>query len=118
MSVERRYSKRLPVNFPAQIHYRQLRPFPGRARNVSAEGACIETHNLNIPTGTLVDLEFLAHGRHWRIAALVVQVDSHGIGLMFREPQSDLYGAFSQPHTHTQIGAPSSPAKSRLSAKP
>ena len=101
MSVERRYSKRLPVNFPALVRYREYRPFAGRACNLSLEGAYLEAQALNIPTGTLVDLEFLVHGRQWRLAALVVQLDPNGLGLMFRDSQPDLYQVFSQPASRT-----------------
>lgn len=119
MSVERRYSKRLPVNFPVQVRYRQLRPFPGRASNLSLEGAHLNTQNLKIPTGTLVGLEFEAYGRQWSIAALVVQLGSSGMGVMFQEPQPDLYQVFSQPGARTPIPAAAGlSAKARWSAKP
>ena len=118
MSVERRYSKRLPVNFPALVRYREFRPFPGRASNLSLEGAYLETQNLSVPTGTLVALEFLVHGRQWRVAALVVQQGSNGFGLMFRDAQPDLYQAFSQSGNRTLIvGAVPRMVKSGLAAK-
>ena len=118
MSVERRYSKRLPVNFPVQVHYRELRPFPGRASNLSLEGAYLKTQNLNIPSGTLVDLEFQAYGRQWIIPALVVQVGSGGLGVMFREPQPSLYQVFSQPGARPPIvSATARQVKARWSAK-
>jgi hypothetical protein len=99
MSVERRYSKRLPVNFPAQVRYRELRPFPGRASNLSMEGVYLEAENLGVPTGTMVELGFLAYDREWRIPALVVQAGSQGMRMMFREPQPDLYRAFTERHS-------------------
>jgi len=118
MSVERRYSKRLPVNFPALVRYREFRPFPGRASNLSIEGAYLETETLKIPTGTLVGLEFLVYGRQWRVAALVVQRGSNGLGLMFRDAQPDLYQAFSQPGARTRVmSAPPRMVEPGLAAK-
>jgi hypothetical protein len=107
------------VNFPVQVRYRQLRPFPGRASNLSLEGAYLNTQKLKIPTGTLVDLDFQAYGWQWSIAALVVQVSSGGMGVMFREPQPALYQVFSQPGTRTPIlSAAGGAAKARWTAKP
>jgi len=119
MSVERRYSKRLPVNFPVDVCYRELRPFPARASNLSLEGAHLNAQNLNIPSGTLVDLQFRAYGREWNIPALVVQVSSGGLGVMFRDPQPALYQVFSQPGTRTPLLAAAGRAtKAGWSAKP
>jgi len=91
MVVERRYSKRCAVHFPVAIRYREGRPFPAKARDLSLEGMFLEVGSLILPRGTLVDLEFSTAGRSWRIAVLVVHMGARGIGVMFREPQPELY---------------------------
>ncbi len=91
MVVERRYSGRCPVHFEAAIRYRDGRPFQAQARDLSLEGMFLEIAALILPRGTLVDLEFSALGKTWRLSVLVVHSSPGGIGVMLREPQAELY---------------------------
>ncbi len=91
MTVERRRSSRLPVDFEVIMRYRQRRFPVAQARNLSPEGMYVRTSNLTLPTGTMIEIELDRWGRHWLIPAIVVHGDSRGVGLMFRKPQPELY---------------------------
>jgi len=91
MTVERRYSNRHPVDFEVEIRYRRRRFPSGRALNLSQEGIFLETRNLTLPRGTMLDLEIRRWGREWLIPAIVVHGNSRGVGLMFREVQAELF---------------------------
>ena len=91
MTVEQRYSNRQPVDFEVEIRYRRRRFPSAHARNISSQGMYVETNYITIPRGTLVDLEIRRWGREWSIPSIVVHGDSRGMGLMFREAQSELY---------------------------
>jgi len=103
MTVERRYSNRHPVDFEVEIRYRRRRFPSGRALNLSQEGIFLETRNLTLPRGTMLDLEIRRWGREWLIPAIVVHGNSRGVGLMFREAQPDLYDL--------EVEAPTEPRK-------
>ena len=91
MTRERRYSNRHPVDFDLDIRCRGRRFPSAHARNISREGIHVETHQITLPRGTMVELEIRLWGREWLIPAIVVHGDRHGVGLMFREAQSELY---------------------------
>ena len=82
---------RHPVEFEVTIRYRQRRFPVAFARNLSPEGMYVQTVNLTLPTGTLVEIELDRWGRQWLIPAVVVDSDVRGVGLMFRTPQPELY---------------------------
>ena len=91
MSVERRYTQRVPVNLPVRLGYREQERIYFRARNLSAEGMYLSGVGPQVPSGILVSLQVAAGGRNWQIEALVVHSDSPGIGLLFVESQHRLY---------------------------
>ena len=91
MSVERRYTQRMPVNLPVSVGYREQARISARARNLSAEGMYLSGGAQPVPSGILVSLQIAAGGRDWQVEALVVHSDSPGIGLLFVEPQERLY---------------------------
>jgi len=91
MPVERRYSKRIRVDYEVELGYRGRRLPNAKARNLSPEGIYIALDNLTLPSGTLLELEIRRWGREWFVPAIVVHGDSRGVGLMFREPQPVLY---------------------------
>ena len=83
MTVERRYSRRHPVEFELTLRYRQRR-FPiVLACNLSTDGMYVKIDNLTLPTGTLVEVEFDRWDREWLIPAVVVHGEARGVGLMF-----------------------------------
>lgn len=51
----------------------------------------METTNLTLPTGTLVEIELNRWEREWRIPAIVVHADARGVGLVFRSALPELY---------------------------
>jgi hypothetical protein len=91
VSQERRYGARHRIDLPVYIRYRR-RPFLGAsAHDVSVGGMFLSVHSLILPVGTPVELEFSSLGRDWLIAAVVIHGDNTGIGVMFREPQPELF---------------------------
>jgi hypothetical protein len=97
MGVERRYCARYPVDFPVQIRYRKRRFLCGQARDLSADGLYLQVRNLTLPSGTLVELELDLQGKQWLVAAVVVHHHGNGIGVMFRDPQPELFREAAQP---------------------
>ncbi|MBK1701651.1 PilZ domain-containing protein [Thiococcus pfennigii] len=91
MSVERRYSKRYAIDLQVQIRYRRRRFSHAWARNLSEQGMYLDVRAVTLPTGTLVELELQCLGREWLIPAIVIHHQGGGIGVMFRDPQDELY---------------------------
>ena len=108
MTVERRYSDRLTVEFDVQIRYRGRRCPIAHARNISQDGMYVRTNHLTLPRGNMLELQLRRWGREWLIPAIVVHDDTRGVGLMFRETQSELYnyeiGALTE--SVTRLSAP------------
>jgi hypothetical protein len=91
MEQERRYSARHRIELPVYIRYGR-RPFQGAcAIELSIAGMFLSVHALTLPVGTPVELEFSGLGRHWLLPAVVVHGDNSGVGVMFREPQPELF---------------------------
>lgn len=123
MSVERRYSKRYPMDGDVYIRYRKRRVFPARALNCSVQGIYLKTESLSLLTGALVELEIFRDGRQWEVMGVVAHSQQDGIGVMFWQPQPELYESVvaGQRHIaafarHSRIGAcenhPCRPSKS------
>jgi hypothetical protein len=93
MSVERRYNKRYPMKGEVYIRYRKQQVFPADAANCSMQGIFLNTRNLTMLTGAMVELEFFYSGRHWTITGVVTHALTNGVGIMFWRPQPELYDA-------------------------
>ena len=91
MPVERRYSKRHPMDGDVYIRYRKQRAFPAKAVNCSMQGMYLETRSLTLLTGALVELEIFRGGNIWEIMGIVTHSDDDGVGVMFWQPQPELY---------------------------
>ena len=91
MSVERRYYKRYPMAGDVYIRYRKQRAFPAKAVNCSMQGMYLKTESLTLLTGALVELEIFRDGRLWEVVGIVSHTQSDGIGVMFWQPQPELY---------------------------
>ena len=91
MSVERRYSKRYPMDGDVYIRYRKQRAFPAKAVNCSMQGIYLKTQNLTLLTGALVELEIFRGGKLWEVMGIVTHAEDEGVGVMFWHPQPGLY---------------------------
>jgi hypothetical protein len=91
MSVERRYSKRYPMDGDVYIRYRKQRAFPAKAASCSMQGMFLKTESLTLLTGALVELEIFREGRLWEVVGIVSHAQPDGIGVMFWKPQPELY---------------------------
>ncbi|MCU7842431.1 MAG: PilZ domain-containing protein [Candidatus Thiodiazotropha sp. (ex Monitilora ramsayi)] len=91
MAVERRYSKRYPMDGDVYIRYRKQRIFPAKAVNCSSQGIYLKTERVSLLTGALVELEIFRGSRHWEIMGVVSHSEDDGIGVMFWKPQQELY---------------------------
>ena len=91
MPVEKRYSKRYPMDGDVYIRYRKQRLFPAKAVNCSVLGIFLRTESLTMLTGALVELEIYRGGRQWSIMGVVTHTQHDGVGVMFWKPQSELY---------------------------
>jgi hypothetical protein len=91
MPVERRYSKRHPMDGDVYIRYRKQHAFPAEAVNCSLYGMYLKTKSLTLLTGALVELEIFRDGNFWEIMGIVSHTQDDGIGVMFWQPQSTLY---------------------------
>jgi hypothetical protein len=92
MGVEQRYSKRYPLNADIYIRYRKQRVFPAKAENCSLYGMCLQTENLTLLTGALVELDFNYKGRNWQITGVVTYAEKNLLGVMFLDQQHEFYG--------------------------
>jgi len=101
MTVERRYSARHAIALRVHILYGRRRFYSAQARNLSNQGMYITVRNLTLPPGTPLELELDCLGRDWLLDAVVVHRDGSGIGVMFREPQPELYQGLIQAGTST-----------------
>ena len=91
MNPERRYGARHRIDLPVYIRYGR-RPFLGAvAQDVSVGGMFLAVQSLILPVGTPVELELTSLGRDWLLPAVVIHRDNAGIGVMFREPQPELF---------------------------
>jgi len=97
MPVERRYAARHPVDLPVYIRYRKRRFLAARARELSTAGMTLAVQSLTLPAGTPVQLELRGLGRTWLLNAVVIDGDNSGIGVMFRDPQPELFLGLTQP---------------------
>jgi hypothetical protein len=75
------------------IRYRKQQVFPAHAANCSMQGIYLNTRNLTMLTGAMVELEFFYSGRHWMLTGVVNHAQSGGVGIMFWRPQPELYDA-------------------------
>jgi hypothetical protein len=96
MTVERRYSARHPIDLPVYIRYRKRRFIRAHACDLSNQGMFLEVRNLTLPDGTQIELELECLGKDWLIPSIVVHHRGAGIGVMFLEPQPDLYRGVTQ----------------------
>lgn len=112
MSLESRRNYRHPVDIPVHIRYRKRRFFCARARKLSAEGMYLEVQSLTLPVGTLVELEFQYGGEDYRLPAVVTDRGDGGVGVLFSDPQIDLYRDLSRmlrPAFNTAAAQPAYP---------
>jgi hypothetical protein len=91
MSVEKRYSKRFPMDGDVYIRYRKQRAFPARAEDCSLYGMSLKTENLTLLSGAMVELEIFYRGRKWEIVGLVTHTKKNGLGVMFWDAQPEFY---------------------------
>ena len=91
MSVEKRYSKRYPMEGDVYIRYRKQRAFPAKAEDCSLYGMSLQTKNLTLLTGAMVELDIYYQGRKWEIVGLVTHTKKNGLGVMFWDPQPEFY---------------------------
>ncbi len=94
MAIEQRYSARQRIELQVHIHYRKRRFYSAKGRNLSEQGMFLEVRNLTLPTGTMIELELTGVGGDSLIAAVVTHQSGSGIGVMFRDPQPEIYRSF------------------------
>ncbi len=91
MTVERRYSKRYPVDFRVKYRYRDLGPCASQALDLSLQGMLLATESTSPPAGVFVEITFSLAGYSWKIPAVVTRSTPGRMGVMFREAQPVLY---------------------------
>ncbi len=96
MSVEKRYSKRLPMHGDVYIRYRKQRAFPAKAENCSQYGMLLRTENLTLLNGALVELDLFFNNRNWQITGLVTHARRNALGVMFWDAEPELYAAVAE----------------------
>ena len=91
MTAERRYCARHALSLPVQVLYGKRRFCGARVRSLSVQGMSLTLRNLTLPPGTLVELELYGLGRDWLVEAVVAHSAGTEVGVMFRQPQPELY---------------------------
>lgn len=80
-----------PLNLDIDIRYRNLRPFPARARRIWINGIALEVRGVTLPAGTAVELHFDVEGRPYQLPAVVAESRPGTLILHFDTPQRDLW---------------------------
>ena len=80
MSVERRYYKRYPLQADVYIRYRGQRVFPARSKECSPYGISLETAQLTLLSGAMVELDIIVESHSWRVVGLVTHTPKDGLG--------------------------------------
>ena len=88
MALEQRWSHRKPISMDVTLYYPPMGTIPGKTRNISLEGMCVDTGGVTLPEHARVEIEFttragtgmLSH----RMPAYVVHNTPHGLGLMLQ----------------------------------
>jgi len=62
-----------------------------KASNISCDGIYVRGSNLILSAGSLVALEIKALRQNWRITGCVVHQTGEGLGILFRDPQPELF---------------------------
>jgi hypothetical protein len=78
---------RHPVDFDVYIRFRNSRPFPARARDLSAGGMGLAAESVTLPPYTIVELQFHLRETHYQVQAMVVHTAPGNLSVVFREPQ-------------------------------
>lgn len=91
MTTERRHCPRHPLSLQVQVLYGRRRFCSARVRSLTPQGMSLTLRNLTLPPGTLVELELDGPGGDWLVEAVVVHSVGSDVGVVFREPQPDLY---------------------------
>ncbi len=85
--MEHRYATRIPLQLSVLIYRQGLPVQAGRTRDISMEGAFVETRYMKCRKHDCLDVEFLQTGpdgcERFRVKALVVRRDKDGIGFEF-----------------------------------
>jgi hypothetical protein len=91
MSLERRYGARHHIDLRVQVRYRKRHFSVAEARNLSTDGIYLKVPNVTLPEGTMLELEIESQGKQRLVAGIVIHRHEEGIGVMFREHQTELY---------------------------
>ena len=88
MQPERRWNQRLPVAMNIIIYYSGLGLIQGKTKNLSLDGAYIDTGRISLHQGG--ELELILYdpedcSEQQRVRARIARLDDHGAGLVFRD---------------------------------
>jgi len=74
-----------------------------KALNLSISGMLLEYDGVNLPIGS--DIDIIAHLNEWKaeIPAIVIHSNSSCTGVMFQNPQPDLYRVVTGTMRHTRL---------------
>jgi len=91
--MEKRWSRRTPINLDVALRYDGLGMLRGRARDLSLEGMFIDTGRVALPDYAVVEINFaVSEGETRRVHAVhavVVRTSRGGVGTMFRQVSLD-----------------------------
>lgn len=82
-----RGAHRHPVDFDVYIRFRNSRPFPARARALSAGGMELAAESVTLPPYTIVELQFHLRETRYQVQAMVAHAAPGTLSVVFREPQ-------------------------------
>ncbi len=90
--MEHRYAIRMPLRINVLIYRQGLPVQAGRTRDISMEGAFVETRQLDCRKFDCLDVEFLPVGQEgcgrFRVKAMVIHRGQDGIGFEFAALES------------------------------
>jgi hypothetical protein len=82
---------RFPVATHVELWFNDRPLFICLGRNLSVEGMLLEVTDTILPIGDQIMLQLHTKNRVWSIPSKVVHSNANCMGIMFLEPQSELY---------------------------
>jgi hypothetical protein len=88
MNRERRRNTRVASNLDVALYYNSLVLLSCRARDISPDGAFVDTGGQSLPQNAMVDVRLDVNlpgqNKHHRLQAEVMHIEDQGVGLKFQ----------------------------------
>ena len=91
MTIEKRLSSRIDVNLKMRVLRRGDEVTSGVIQDLNIDGMAMRLDGEPLTRGSMVEAVFESTGRTWCLPALVIHSNGSYCGVMFADPQRELY---------------------------